>query len=249
MNSCLKYLVATSVPLKEEWSLTDDFQRHDVNSLASWVNQLAVGQLVAWDAPLTGPRDPDGEQLNEGDLTQRQIEKFFSRKGEFKVPKGISVQGYAGCQHWTISQRLLGLPRIGPYSSPDKDLPLRPLFDQAGLQHVINDSRACVVEVHPAVGLWLWCEKKNPDCNWSYKRNTAQVSAHWQKLNECVPDVSHLKTPTSDDELDALIAWLLADRWTRGKGVVLLGNARTGSFLVPNVPGLRKTFEEFLNSL
>jgi predicted RNase H-like nuclease len=50
----------------------------------------------------------------------------------------------------------------------------------------------------------------------------------------------------NDDELDAWTTWYLARCWLDRCGVILLGDARTGSFLLPDEPGLQKKFERFL---
>src|SRR5580704_8258854 len=84
-----------------------------VNSgLEAYLKELPGNVLVAWDAPLTGPPDPES-WTNGQDLTIRKIERFFRNDPLYKVPKGISVLGYSGCSHWTITRRLLGLHRVG----------------------------------------------------------------------------------------------------------------------------------------
>ena len=74
--------------------------------------------LVCWDAPLTGPRDPENAGNVAGDFSQRCIEQFFSRQvtGDKACP-GISVRPYSQCPHWTITRSVLGLPRTGPYDN------------------------------------------------------------------------------------------------------------------------------------
>jgi hypothetical protein len=62
-----------------------------------------------------------------------------------------------------------------------------------------------------------------------------------RRMKKSLDDVSH-------DELDACTAWWLARCWLDGDGVVLLGNAVTGSFLVPDRPDLQKSFEKFLQT-
>lgn len=130
--------------------------------LYDYLVNLPDDVLVAWDAPLTGPPDPD-KALRTGDLTCRQIERFF-RTGAFKPPKGISVRTYSELSHWTISRRLLGLPRVGPYDAK-AELPFRLVVDDrprpARGRHV--------VEVHPGVALWRWCKSDGYGGLWSYK--------------------------------------------------------------------------------
>jgi hypothetical protein len=54
-------------------------------------------------------------------------------------------------------------------------------------------------------------------------------------------------TKASNDEFDAWTAWYLARCWLDRNGVMLLGNARTGSFLLPDEPDLQKSLEQFLS--
>ncbi len=91
--------------------------------LDRYLQELPDDVLIAWDAPLTGPPDPDA-WTDCQDLTTRQIERFFGRGGPLPAPAGISVRSYCGCPHWTISRRLLGLPRVGPYDV-EAELPFR----------------------------------------------------------------------------------------------------------------------------
>lgn len=134
--------------------------------------------LVCWDAPLTGPPN-EASQCFEGDLCTRVIEKYVGG-GEVRwtddeghlvprsqswrpkstsaeaPPKGISVRGFAGLSHWTITRRVLGLPRVGPYDAPLEALPARLLVGASASPPPPDPERPSVVEVHPAVGLWLW---------------------------------------------------------------------------------------------
>jgi len=97
-----------------------------------------------------------------------------------------------------------------------------------------------VVEVHPALAMWLWCRETHTG-GWLYKgkKAFANVKALWDVVCRCVPRAVSLRTPKNDDQLDAMVAWLLADRWVAKDGVELLGNAATGSFLLPQVPLLQ----------
>lgn len=70
----------------------------------------------------------------------------------------------------------------------------------------------------------------------------------WRLICERVQDTQVLPVPENDDELDALVSWLLAERWTAGAGVVLLGGQRTGSFLVPQSDALLEAFDRFLRA-
>src|ERR1700722_17877247 len=111
--------------------------------LASFRSRSEV--LVGWDSPLTGPCEPENRLTGDQDLTQRPIETFF-RSGDWKAPKGVSVLPYCGCSHWTLSMRVLGLPKVGPYSTRYAELPFRLVSNREQLAK--TDERASVVEVH-----------------------------------------------------------------------------------------------------
>jgi hypothetical protein len=207
--------------------------------------------LVCWDAPLTGPPMSvvAGGKPWGSTFSQRSIERFFSRScAGFKTPKGISVRGYSGCPHWALSRSLLGLPRVGPFDYPVDSLPLE----------LINTEKPpsagrCVVEVHPAIALWLWSREewgKGSEINWDYKKSPDLMNEIWKVLRE-VPHVSTLLSglikPDSDDKLDAIVAYLLGQLWLDECGaVVLLGDADKGSFLLPKVEGLLDAWEEYI---
>ncbi|MBN2801155.1 MAG: DUF429 domain-containing protein [Deltaproteobacteria bacterium] len=222
--------------------------------------------LICWDAPLTGPPD-EVESIYEGDLCTRVVEKYLGggvvrwsqrpagawrpQRGSAppKAPAGISVLGFAGLTHWTISRRTLGLPRVGPFDAALTELPAR-LITEGGAQPPAPDERRpSVVEVHPAVALWLW-RAPNGRTTWLYKRDGDVLRDVWGELKAVLYPLAEqhpqLKagmeaasdTPgVSDDHLDAFIAWALGLLWTRQAAdqpaVVLLGDARTGAMLVP----------------
>ncbi len=216
--------------------------------------------LLCWDAPLTGTRDPDGPISDEkGDHTKRAIERWLSRAYP-KMPDGISVQGYAGCQHWTITRRLLGLPRVGIYDSTE--IPFR----LAAEPLAPPTAKAWVVEVHPALAMWLWL--KGPPTGeerrtWRYKgaARGAQKAvqnvdpadlfeALEKRLGSMAPQLADAfvvarnglekKDPLTPDRLDAFVAWLLGHLWLNPLAIAdetarvhLYGDKRTGAMLLP----------------
>ena len=216
-----------------------------------FIGDLRVGDdvLICWDAPLTGP---PGEVLHGGapsgsDFSQRQIEKFFSRSRHgFKVPPGISVLGYSGCSHWAISRSLLGFPRVGPYDASEHTLPFRLVSTDTAPQ-----SGRWVVEVHPAVAIWLWCRAlREPAAEWRYKGAPLIVSELWRRLRTIrgftALFAASLSAPTSDDQLDARVAYALGRLWLeKSNEVMLLGGLDAGTFLVPKVEGLAESFTAF----
>jgi len=114
----------------------------------------------------------------------------------------------------------------------------------------------CVVEVHPAVALWLWCrERRDPEACWRYKKKYAVLVEPWRKPLK-VPGVANALNgvkaiePKSDDELDARVAYPLGRLWPDGPAsVVLLGDADSGSFLIAVVPGIVQAFRSFVDGL
>ena len=230
------------------------FEKHSAECLDAYLAEMrrtCSKLLICWDAPLTGPKRPDGF-VGKGDLTMRLIEKLFLGKEPCPTPKGISVLGYAACQHWTISRRLLGLPIIGRYDC--RDLPFRLLHEKP---ETWNGDY--IVEVHSAVAIWVWLKDTlNPDNNdWRYKnmppKATKEEKENFLKnrkeMYESIVGIAgkfgfdnleknaHGKKNITDDQLDASVAWLLGKLWVSTKGnegdVRILGNSCTGSFLLP----------------
>ena len=210
--------------------------------LDDYLRSLPDNVLIAWDAPLTGPPDPNN-WADCQDLTTRPIERFFYQPGAFRPPKGISVLSYCHCSHWTISRRLLGLPRVGPYDREEAKLPFRLVTNDGDRPSAGRH----VVEVHPAVAIWRWC-RADYDGVWEYKKDQ-ECRRELCKLMSCrigksLAYASNHKL--SDDALDAWTAWYLADCWLSRNGVMLLGDAKTGSFLLPHDPDLQAAFEQFI---
>lgn len=197
--------------------------------------------LLAWDAPLTGPADLNtpGEQ----DFTQRRLEKVVLQSKP-KPPAGISVQGYSGCQHWTISQWLFGLPQVQPNFEPLNDFELV-TEDVGGLPE------RSLVEVHPAVALWQWLKDeypKNDEDFFCYKKSSRRgiysqrrekliqmLATRWRRqLDLEVTDNVIEAAKDSADHFDALIAAVLAYAWAVKDGFVhLVGSRATGAWLLP----------------
>lgn len=212
--------------------------------LEDYLDRLDTDILVAWDAPLTGCADPEGN-LVRSDLTQRVIDSFLAR---LKPPKGVSVLPYSGCPHWTITRRMLGLPLLGKYDSA------------AGLPFSLitrNEPRPAsgrhVVEVHPAVALWFWFGDQLAKEDWKYKGKPDTCQRLWQLLKSRFPEPlarsPHAGSPAlCDDELDAIVAWLLASLWLREEGVTLVGDNRTGAMLLPATPELLEEFRKYADA-
>ena len=201
--------------------------------------------LICWDAPLTGPSQValNGNGVGfESDFTQRPIESFFrQQKTGFKTPKGISVRGYSGCPHWTITRSLVGLPRVGPYDRELDEIPFR----LATSNEPKPGSGRWIVEVHPAVAAWLWCRESWEHDTWEYKNEEGARRAISERLKEIVP--FETKGARNDDELDARIAFALGSIWLASSDVFLLGDLGVGTLLLPEVAGLQRSFDRFID--
>lgn len=204
--------------------------------------------LLCWDAPLTGPQDPNDAGSFCDDFFIRPLDGFLRT---LPPPEGISVREYAGCPHWTISRSVLGLPRLGPYDLPFDSLPFQLLPTAGGASDGAAISKAegrFVVEIHPAVAAWLWCkevlspkDEKGKD-DWRYKRSQKGERAARKGLQEQMWEHIHAKvketlpTPENDDQFDALVGYVLGIKWLNGdEDVVLLGDRETGAMLLPKV--------------
>ena len=234
------------------YSAQDSFRKIPGEKMRSTLKNLKPPVLLCWDAPLTGPRNPEYAG-RPSDFTQRRIESFFrQQKTGFKCPEGISVQPYAGCQHWTISRSVLGLPRVGSYDADFDHLPFLLLPDGQGESRgteVSQMDRSCIVEIHPAVAAWLWCKEKLRPRSWKYKGNKALRDQMWKEVPRHCDDTLRANLPTkpeSDDQFDAVIGYILGVKWLHGDAdVVLLGDRESGSMLLPRTSGLCKAWGKF----
>ena len=223
------------------------YQHVGLEHARGFLQKLPSDTLVCWDAPLSGPPSSvvNGGPVSRSAFSQRFIESFFSREETgFKTPKGISVRGYSGCPHWALSRSLLGLPRTGPFDT-NASLPFRHI---ASDEQRPNDGR-CIVEVHPAVALWLWCKREEKEEeDWEYKQKSELRERLWKRLQKQthtsgLPRRVFDSIPDDDDEADARIAYALGWLWLNRPGsVVLVGNLDRGSFLLPNVRKIAKLF-------
>lgn len=208
--------------------------------LRDWAGEPSV--LLAWDAPLTGPSAPlcvkaggPGAETR-CDFTQRDIERAFTKA--WKPPKGISVQGYSGCSHWALTRNLLGLPVVGPYDT------CHPVFKLLTERPEVSWNGHYVVEVHPALALWLWLRGNHAD--WDYKKSievrrgmAIQLARKWSDLGVQLNEADLEKIVVTSDALDAAVAAVLAFSWVvSDSGVQLLGDRAKGAMLLPTLSGL-----------
>jgi hypothetical protein len=235
--------------------------------LADRLRKCAVGNLlICWDAPLTGPPCTRSICERHSAYTQRPVESFFRRTLDkkkylksFKAPGGISVLGYGNCPHWTVSRALLGLPQLGRY---DKE-PRFPLHMGGEDGFEPPAAGVHVVEVHPALALWLWRERVTPPVgNWHYKGEGGDEASRQRNRDVYVkllrkiaggfdPELEVPKLASENgDYLDAYASWLLGRMWVderkfKGIGVGVLGDEKAGSFLLPRTGALTEAWEKF----
>ena len=273
----MRVVAIDPAPAKEStmYSAEGGFRSVPASEMRGVLKDLASPVLLCWDAPLTGPRHVEEAGLGFRDFSQRCLDSFFTRTKpfpsktkppssqkvkDFKAPKGISVQPYSGCPHWTISRSVLGLPRLGPYDQCDA-LPFRLLpnetFGGDG-KAVSKENDRFVVEIHPAVAAWLWCKDLPPTdgfppkTDWTYKGGKKEERAAktrlweqmWEHISLKIRDT--LPKPKNDDQFDAAVGYVLGSKWLNGdRDVLLLGNRGRGSMLLPRVDGLEEKWTEF----
>lgn len=220
------------------------FHDYDVCGLLEYINNLEGNVLLCWDAPLLVPK-PKGKQ----DLYTRPIEAFFRTLG---LPNGISVLGYAGCPHWTVSQYVLGYPEIGKMKLNNNTDQYK-LIKPSNQEKYVNMKGKYVVEVHPALALYLWFEYgeykfQTPSDGWKYKGNVykypkikSNLCDHISKIVGLTKklSISVSAIPEDDDQLDAYIAWLLGELWlsqqNSASDIIKLIGDDDGYFLLPDV--------------
>ena len=258
---CPKLRVIAIDPAPAKPSVVFDgasYSRKSASELRDYVTPISStgpGTLVCWDAPLTGPADLRNSGSNGHDFTKRKIERFFSVRGTgFKTPKGISVQGYGACPHWTITRSLLGLTRVGPFDASASQLPFGLMTD---LQYR-DDHRPCVVEIHPALAAWLWCRaERESKASWVYKgdgKPQCERRRVWLEMWDIISSRSEFATgfpcPNTDDEFDATVGYILGTTISREsagqpQSCTIIGNVRDGAFLVPCTPELAATWKSW----
>lgn len=208
--------------------------------------------LICWDAPLTGgsPTNFNQEIEKYNPFYQRKIEQLINKE----IPKveGISTLPYAGCSHWAITQHCFGLPLINDEFKPENQTPFKLIPNQDKQEKPFEGKH--IVEVHPALALWLWLKDSKVE-DWNYKKSprkskeTSENNPPKSKkdiLEELTSKLSDKITKDfssfeilkikikNDDHLDAYVAWLLGTLWLKDE-VILVGNKNTGAMLLPNV--------------
>lgn len=246
--------------------LFDSLQPTELADAVETLNSEQGPVLICWDAPLTGP-PLNGERSSEAGnaYSQRPIDAFFGKSesthdwGTYGV-SGISVQPYSGCPHWTITRALFGYPRLGRYCKPPSELPWKL---QTNPVYSPSSSGKDIVEVHPALALWLMLprDKRHSEKeNFKYKGNSNEDTKNEAKQTLFdglaaftegteAHDVvkSQQAEALNDDELDALTAWVLGTLWTEmSERVRLLGNQTYGTFLLPTDTEMENEFYDYV---
>ena len=222
-------------------------------SLSEYLADLPANVIIAYDGPLSGPIAPDGPVLHQADLSRRVIEAFFKNTGHgFALPSAIPMAGYATLPNWPLTRRLFGLPRLGPLDRPTTELPFAPIFSG----EVAPIAGRHVVEVNAQVAIWL-VALEDPafgSINWSYRDRPDVMRTIWRIVVERLTgrpllelaDFWRMPPPENLNQFEAMIAWLMVDLWrTKPNEIELLGEARTGAWLLPRIAGLRAAFTQF----
>lgn len=206
-----------------------------------YLDKVKTDTLICWDAPLTGGQPTNFNQKIEkyNPFYQRKIEQLINATIQVK---GISTMGYAGCPHWAITQHCLGLPQIYQPEVPQSNLPFQLITEQLMIEQKKSLKGKYVVEVHPALALWLWLKDSKVE-DWNYKRSK---ETFMKLLKKTAMTIDNIK---NDDYLDAYVAWKLGDLWLNEKEkVILVGNQNTGAMLLPNVD-IARTLQKNLNNI
>jgi predicted RNase H-like nuclease len=259
-------------------STNDVFENVPATEIAGKIKTMTNGHgpfLICWDAPLTGPKLNGKRTFRpEKNYSQRGIEAFFNtaykpghdatRWGTNNV-KGINVQPYCGCPHWTISRAAFGYPILGDFCTPQSRLKW-----QLQTQEAYSPSSAGkdIVEVHPALALWLMQpEDQRHRQDYTYKGNRTTAAERADARGRLFAGMKHfVRNDTeakamidnisveelNDDKLDSLTAWALGTLWTKNSGDVrLMGDEVNGTFLLPtsrsDFAAMQSCFEQFSN--
>ena len=226
-----------------------------------YLDKLEECTLICWDAPLTGMASEKAirnfQQYLEAlaklknkkkpkwsPLEARIIEKYIALQDPTTIPKGISTLPYTGCSHWAITQHCFGLPLINDEFKPPETLKTFKLITSQNELEKLSSNKKNIVEVHPALALWLWLKDNVNVKDWNYKggkekkkKNSEDPKKIVQKLTIELNSCLRIKTEVNiekDDYLDAYVAWLLGTLWLKEK-VILVGNKNTGAMLLPKV--------------
>jgi len=196
--------------------------------LKIWVRQQVEtheGLLIAWDAPLS---------FNPANgYSDRPIDKAvraFIKTHKARIAAGaVSVLPFSGCPHWAITSDALGLPLS------DGTGTLSLIATPITRRHLTG---AYAIEVHPAVTLALWWLDINaPGPMLRYKPggklSAAEVRQNRGRLVEMLSGFGLPSNVSDDDEIDAWVAWRMAEDFSKGDAV-MIGDSQAGSYVLPS---------------
>jgi len=135
------------------------FKKHygttELEDFTTKINNLAKIHpvLICWDAPLTVPHESNRFYTRE--IEAIWIRGRANRKG--KTPESetawASVQGFAGCSHWAITQRILGFPSLDNNSLAGVMLKNTTLIYEEPVKPKEFGNSVYIIEVHPALAM------------------------------------------------------------------------------------------------
>jgi len=147
-----------------------------------------------------------------------------------------------------LSRSFIGHPRVGPYDAPEDALPFHLMASNPPPR-----SGRWVVEVHPAVVIWPWCRGvRGATAEWKYQGQAGLAAEIWETPHRRCRSCEHFTgntsvAPSSDDQLDARVAYALGRLWVEAPDeVILLGDINAGTFLLPRVEGLADACAAFI---
>lgn len=191
--------------------------------------------LIGWDAPIFA-------DFSIG-YTARPIEAFLKDK----LGAAVSVLGFSGCPHWTISLDVLGRP-VPEWFKFERDTRLPLLLPGAAVEE------GGVMETHPAVALAVLVHGELE----KYKGDTVGVvEARCREIHTSLaPSIAKRldiewtplppKKPSGtdwDDLLDAQVSYVCVEAAAQAQAI-LLGD-KNGGFVVPKTERAEQLQREF----
>ena len=109
--------------------------------------------LICWDAPLTMPHENGRFYIRRIEEIWRSNKLRHIKEANGDAASWASVQGFAGCSHWAITQRVLGYPSLNnhPLAEAKLENPTLVYGQPDKPSHIENGIR--IIEVHPALAI------------------------------------------------------------------------------------------------
>lgn len=191
--------------------------------------------LIGWDAPIFA-------DFALG-YTARPIEEFLRGR----LGTAVSVLGFSGCPHWTISLDVLGRP-VPEWFKFERDTRLPLLVPGAAVEG------GGVMETHPAVALAVLVdgelEKYKGDTVGVVEARCREIHASLApRIAKCL-DIEWIPLPPKkpsgtgwDDLLDAQVSYACVEAAAQAQAI-LLGD-KNGGFVVPKTERAEQLQREF----